>query len=1553
MTDASGPARASEWWSYKIPPLLAIAYAFILTSGLDAATASVRLVAAIVSIVAVAAYGYVVNDCFDVESDRRAGKTNQMARWPVWRRVALIAAILAVGWAPALLVAYRPVACLLLAVDFLLPTIYSMPPIRLKERGVLGVFSDAAAAHLVPTLFLASVFLAPPGLLNRETLLLTLAAAVWYSIVGLRGILNHQIVDREKDLASGVTTMVTAMTQVQALQWTRRFFYLLEMAAFLVVLALLRDDVYLLTPVFLVALVLESAKRILGWEESYVVHRGVDPKLRRYLPFANNVFYNLWLPVALAVDAAAANARLAWIPVVHVLLFGRRLLGEHREPFDVYLDLRKRARWAWTWLRFRWDVRAPEEFFPKFARGADGGVRAAPRAESPAVWDVRLLGDPFPVEAGACYQLRIALRADRPRSLVVGVCEHASPWTDLGASELLDVGPDWERFIVEFAATRSHSDAALFLVLGGDATPVEIRDAAVVCLDRPGPWRLLKAPGSRAVRVASREPESWMRFVRLAPDRPPWDATLAGPPFDAPAGSLIQVRVELRADRRRIASFGLAEAQSPLQAIGRAVEVEIPPCEEGSNGERSAGRNAPLVGEFPIESPMRACVFVWLEGDAAPIEVGPVRWTAAPMRRLWVVEHDRSASCRRILPSDPDSFGRVEIDRPGDGPASVRVATELGPVSTDSVVRVEIEMKSDGPRVASFVVDDGRPPFELCAAPVEEFVTSDFERRVVDLEVRRAASSGRLAIWLGGEPAAFEWRNIAVRRLNEGEGAWRILSDVGTHLLRLASDEARVARLKPLGVLDAPWRARLLGPSRPATAGEWRRCRLRVRADRPRSLVFGFCEAAQPWETLGLSETVEIAEDWREFVRDFPCPANSPAAAPFLAVGESGEAIEVEHFDVAPIDESQAWRILNDEGCEAQRWAAPGGDAQLVRVKRTGGEPWCVQLLGAPRPAARGDRRRFRFEARANRPIAVSFGLRQCRPPFEPLGLCETVQLESEWRSFIADFEIKRDEAEAAPFFWLGREPADVEIRRVAVEPPGDGLVWRVEGADPGAARMGGDVTRDDARRVALVRATPGPWDVQLSASSVPVRAGQWRRLRCRLSASPPRRILLGLCQGRAPWEPLGLMESINVGAGGENLAFDFQTTGDDPAASIVFALGGERSVVEISDVAVEPLDPMAVIRVSAPDGAVRRLAPNDDPPATRFALSPTDGPWSVKASWPAAPVEQGAAYRAVVPVRADAPRTLLIGVEQDHPPWERLSPIQSAAVDARRRLIVLDFVASSDDPAAAVFACLGGSDVAVELGPARLGPVPREETWRLEAPAGDAVRLADDDQPDAVRVEVRRQADQPWKIKLATMAFPIEAGRRYEFRGELRADRPFQAALGVSQAHAPWKELGLFQRVALTPQWREFSGVLEAAADDPAAEFFLWLGAQEGVVDLRDFHVESFRPAPVQPSAELDDQTPAHEGTSGRDRQHGGGDRHVDENADHVHHAGDERAGAVRRVHPQAQKQERELRPDQRTGRDDGDQRAENHRGDPDHGVAPRHDPNGDDAQRTDHQAE
>lgn len=71
--------RSQDWWLYKLPPLLAIAYAEILLIH-----PIITVLTFLLSISSVAAYGYIVNDIFDIEIDCKAGKSNAMAQFLPW-----------------------------------------------------------------------------------------------------------------------------------------------------------------------------------------------------------------------------------------------------------------------------------------------------------------------------------------------------------------------------------------------------------------------------------------------------------------------------------------------------------------------------------------------------------------------------------------------------------------------------------------------------------------------------------------------------------------------------------------------------------------------------------------------------------------------------------------------------------------------------------------------------------------------------------------------------------------------------------------------------------------------------------------------------------------------------------------------------------------------------------------------------------------------------------------------------------------------------------------------------------------------------------------------------------------------------------------------------------------------------------------------------------------------------------------------------------------------------------------------------------------------------
>jgi 4-hydroxybenzoate polyprenyltransferase len=84
----------------------------------------------------------------------------------------------------------------------LLAALYSLPPVRLKERFVLGWGASALAQRTLP---LVIIFEALKGWDVVAVGLIVLS-----TLIGLRSIVVHQLRDRDNDRRSGVLTVATA-----------------------------------------------------------------------------------------------------------------------------------------------------------------------------------------------------------------------------------------------------------------------------------------------------------------------------------------------------------------------------------------------------------------------------------------------------------------------------------------------------------------------------------------------------------------------------------------------------------------------------------------------------------------------------------------------------------------------------------------------------------------------------------------------------------------------------------------------------------------------------------------------------------------------------------------------------------------------------------------------------------------------------------------------------------------------------------------------------------------------------------------------------------------------------------------------------------------------------------------------------------------------------------------------------------------------------------------------------------------------------------------------
>lgn len=144
--------------------------------------------------------GYFLNDLFDVKADELSNKFNITT---ILNKYVLLFIILFFGLIGFyLLFTISKQASLVLVFQFLLLLGYSLPFIRLKEKGILGLITDAIYAHVIPGIILLYAL--------QEYIVIPLSLCsifiLFLFLLGLRDIAIHQFEDLEKDIQSNTKT---------------------------------------------------------------------------------------------------------------------------------------------------------------------------------------------------------------------------------------------------------------------------------------------------------------------------------------------------------------------------------------------------------------------------------------------------------------------------------------------------------------------------------------------------------------------------------------------------------------------------------------------------------------------------------------------------------------------------------------------------------------------------------------------------------------------------------------------------------------------------------------------------------------------------------------------------------------------------------------------------------------------------------------------------------------------------------------------------------------------------------------------------------------------------------------------------------------------------------------------------------------------------------------------------------------------------------------------------------------------------------------------------
>lgn len=457
--------RMSDWWAPKVGPAVAVGYCGALC--FDVPGASMLRLVVVVAVVGFFAgsYGYILNDIFDLEIDRKAGKPNHMESLAAWQRVALCAVTLAGGMGTALEARVSARTLGALALEYMVLTVYSMPPIRLKSRGMLGLLCDASGSHVMANLFVLSTLADAgrngAGLHSAHAWEFVAAVCAWELCLGLMGILLHQVEDRDNDLRAGIETFMTRRT-FAAMRAPMTGIFALEVLAFACLCGLLSSEDPLLALAATAYAVLQGARLYARWEHFRSVQD--DAVLMEWWQLPRP-FYESWFPLATSV-ACATRYRPIWILVaVHALIAA----GSWQRQRYAIVD-----GWNWLWLgaRIQTDSGGRARVRPGLLPLPSRSIAITAPGRDP--WSVTIARGGVRLKAGETYRVDLVVRSRRSRRVIVGVWQDHAPWDGCGFYQELGVGRGLCLMRRTFVAPKDEPHAFLGLWLGGETPTVQL-----------------------------------------------------------------------------------------------------------------------------------------------------------------------------------------------------------------------------------------------------------------------------------------------------------------------------------------------------------------------------------------------------------------------------------------------------------------------------------------------------------------------------------------------------------------------------------------------------------------------------------------------------------------------------------------------------------------------------------------------------------------------------------------------------------------------------------------------------------------------------------------------------------------------------------------------------------------------------------------------------------------------------------------------------------------------------------------------------------------------
>ncbi len=284
-------SRANDWKASFVPFVMGFVYLWLLIFQLKPTKQTGFLcLFSLLTTIGFASFGYLINEFFDQDEDKRAGKLNRFETIGVGLSSILFITSILLTFLPWIYLPSNKWTWVLICFEIGSFLLYSIPPYRLKRFPLISCVFDASYAYLIPIILSMYTFS-----IHAEKSLFT-SHLIWLAIpaffIGFRNIVLHQIKDVIGDFHANRKTlpMLIGKFELFNLLSVSLFF---EVFSFIVFLEWMFPDFHL-GVLFMVYISIKS----------FVFFTDKEPKSsKNEFDFFSLVdgFYQIWLPLVLLI----------------------------------------------------------------------------------------------------------------------------------------------------------------------------------------------------------------------------------------------------------------------------------------------------------------------------------------------------------------------------------------------------------------------------------------------------------------------------------------------------------------------------------------------------------------------------------------------------------------------------------------------------------------------------------------------------------------------------------------------------------------------------------------------------------------------------------------------------------------------------------------------------------------------------------------------------------------------------------------------------------------------------------------------------------------------------------------------------------------------------------------------------------------------------------------------------------------------------------------------------------------------------------------------------